>query len=101
MDEQAYYADTVNTFEPTTSESLLLDKFVQTFASALLHALKAKAHVYREFEAEHLVGLEDVEPAEDRALIVCRTTPNQPAGLLVDDKREGLRVPSVALLCLQ
>ena len=45
--------------------------------------------------------LKDVEPAEDGTLVVGGAAADEAAGLLVDDKLEGLRVPSVALLRLQ
>lgn len=41
--------------------------------------------------------LQDVDPAEYRALVVARAATDESAGLLVDGQHERLGVPSVAL----
>ena len=101
--EGTYNADIVYAIEPPCGTFLcfLLNKLVKTFGAGFLHALEAETQVDREGEAERLVRLEDVEPAEDGALVVGRAAADEAASLFVDDKRKGLRVPSVALLCLQ
>ena len=96
---ETYYAHGVNAFEELVL--LLFDEIIETLRSTLLHTLEAEAQVYWQLAAERLVRFEDVEPAHDRAFIVGRAAADEAAGLLVDDKLEGLRVPSVALLRLQ
>ena len=41
--------------------------------------------------------LEDVEPTQDRALVVGRPATDKTARLLVNDQCEGLGVPAIAL----
>ena len=103
MKGKTYDADAVNTTKPTlfALRSLRLDQIVEALAAVLLHSLKAESHVHWEIEPKRLVCLENIEPAKDGALVVRRSTPNQPARLLVDDKGERLRVPPIALLCLR
>lgn len=51
----------------------LLDEFIETFRTVLLHSLKAHQQVDGKFNASLLMGLNDIEPAKDRAFIVCGT----------------------------
>lgn len=90
-------ADTVDALEPLAGANLALDKVVETFGATLLHALEAEAQVDGEVDAEFLMRLKDVHPAKYGALVVARSTTNQTTGLVVDDEREWLGVPPVAL----
>ena len=103
MKGKTYDADTVNTTKPTllALRSLRLDQIIEALAAVLLHSLKAESHVHWEIEPERLVCLENVEPAEDGALVVRRPTTDELASLLVHHERERFRVPTIALLRLQ
>ena len=96
-------ADAVDAGEPAVRAlgGLGFDEVIEAIGAALLHALEAEAHVYGELKAERFVCFEHVEPAQDGSLVVCRAAADEAAGLLVDDQREGLGVPSVALGCLE
>ena len=100
---KTYDADTVNTTKPTllALRSLRLDQIIEALAAVLLHSLQAESHVDWKVEPERLVCLENVEPAENGALVVRRPTSNQPPSLFVYDQLEWLRVPSITLLRLQ
>ena len=96
-------ADAVDAGEPAVRAlgGLGFDEVIEAIGAALLHALEAEAHVYGELKAERFVCFEHVEPAQDGSLVVCRAAADEAASLLVDDQREGLGVPSVALGCLE
>jgi hypothetical protein len=78
-----------------------LDKIIESFAPTFLHALEAEAEIHRDFDAERLVCVQDVEPSQYWAFIVARTPADQTASVFVNDKREGIGVPAIALLRLR
>lgn len=49
---------------------------IQTFRTRFFHTFKTELEVNRQFETESLVGFNNVDPTEDRTLIVRRTTTN-------------------------
>ena len=52
---------------------------IESLGSGFLHALEAELHVDGHFNAAFLVGLQDVDPAQDGALVVASTTTIKPA----------------------
>ena len=98
----AHNADRVHAPEPTrlALRRLRGNELIQPLASALLHSFKAEAQVDGKFESERLVGLEDIQPAEDRALVVRRSTSNQSPGLIIHNKGEWFSIPAIALVSL-
>jgi hypothetical protein len=65
-------ADTVDALEPAVGLLRLgVDEVVEALRATLFHTLEAKAEVDGEVLPKRLVGFEDVDPAEDGALVIC------------------------------
>ena len=84
-------AHTVNAIEPPVLAlgSFDLDEVVETLRTALLHALEAEAQVYWKLAAKRLVRLEDIEPTQDRALVVGGAATDE-AAILFDNQFERI-----------
>ena len=98
-----YNADSVNTSKPTGVALLGLrdDEVVETLAAAFFHGFKAETEIHGKVQTEVVMGLEDVEPAKYRALVVCRTTTNHDIVRFVYIQLEWIiRGPAIALVCL-
>ncbi|KAI6749230.1 hypothetical protein HG531_008177 [Fusarium graminearum] len=76
---------------------LLLDQVVEAFRAIFLHTLKAHEQVNGEVDTSLLMSLNSIQPAQDGALVVCRST-SKHAALVVNGKVKGLGGPTVALL---
>lgn len=64
-------AHAVDIVKPSSGFSFPSDKLVQSFAAAFLHSFKAELDVDGQgFLIVHMV-LKDVEPTQDRPLVVC------------------------------
>lgn len=46
------------------------------------------------------MGLEHIQPSQDRAFVVRRSTANQSSSFVVHDEGKRLRVPAIALVSL-
>ena len=93
-----YDADGVDTMEPAALPSGMLgsDEFIETNASTLLHTFKDEAEIYREFNPQVFVGLNDVEPSQDGTLVIGRTASDELA-VIGNVQSERIGVPPVAL----
>ena len=84
--------------EPTILSLCVLggDEFIEAEAPALLHSFKDEAEIHREFNTQIFVSLKDVEPPQDRALVIGRSASNELA-VISDDQGERVSVPPVTL----
>jgi len=96
----AYNADAVNTIKVTALESLLANEVIEALATTLLHSFKAKAKVDWKGDFVFMVILNNVQPAQDGALVVRAAASDQPACGLVDSECEGFGIPAIGFVCL-
>ena len=95
---ETYDADGVDAMEPAVRlwlGVLVSDEFIETEASTLLHPFKDEAEVHRELDTQIFVGLEDVEPSQDRAFVIRRSASNE-LTVVSDSQGERISVPSIA-----
>ena len=68
---ETYDANGVNALKPRVwLLGLFDDEFIETFRTALLHALKAETHVYRKRLLKLGMGFKHIDPAKNRALVI-------------------------------
>lgn len=93
-----YDADSVDTMEPAVLSLCMLgrDEFIETKAPALLHSFENEAEIHREFNTQLFVSLKDVDPSQDRALVIGRSASNE-LTIISNGQGERISVPSVAL----
>jgi hypothetical protein len=84
--------------EPSILSTFVLrsDKFIETETPALLHPFENEAEIDREFNTQIFVGLEDVKPSQDWALVIGRSASNE-LTVISNDQLEWISVPSIAL----
>ena len=98
----AYDADTIHAVKEAILSLLdfLHNQLIEPLAAVLLHALETKAHIDRKVKTKALVSLEDVEPAQDRTLVIRRAPSNKPSAFVVYYEFKWIGVPSIRLECL-
>ena len=107
---ETYDADAVNAVEELARLCLLCDEILQAFRTVFFHALKAEFDIDRQLSscldlhigqsAEHLsyagraayMRFKDVNPAEERALIVSAAAAVVAVVLFVVGQHKGIRV---------
>jgi hypothetical protein len=75
------------------------DKVIKTLRARLLHTFKAHLQVDGKFETQVLMGLDNIEPSKNRALVVCASTTEKTAFVILN-KCERIGVPTVFLQSL-
>lgn len=76
---KAYNADSVDAVEPAISSPGMLgsDEFMETKTSAFFHSFEDEAEIHGKLKLQVPVRLEDIEPSQDRTLVVGRSSPNE------------------------
>jgi hypothetical protein len=70
------------------------NEIVKTLRARLLHTLKAHLQVNGKIQAQILVGLNNIDPSEDRTFVITASTTKK-LTLLVLNEFEGISVPAV------
>jgi hypothetical protein len=93
-----YDADSVNTMEPAVACFGVFgsDKSIEAEAPTLLHSLEDETEIHREFNTQLFVSLKDIEPSQDRALVIGRSASNELA-IISNGQGKRISVPAIAL----
>ena len=71
------------------------NELIKTDASTLLHSFEDESEVDRQFDSQVLVCFENVEPSQDRTLVIGRSTSNELA-VIGNGQSEWIGSPSIA-----
>jgi len=95
---KAYNADSVDAVEPAIPSPGMLggDEFIETKASAFFHSFEDEAEIHGKLKLQVPVRLENIEPSQDRALVIGRSSSNELA-VISDGQSEWIGVPTIAL----
>lgn len=95
---RTYDTDSVDAMEPTVLPPGVFDsdEFIEAETSTLLHPFEDEAEIHREFNTQFFVSFQNVEPSQDRALVIGRTAPNE-LTVIRNDQGKRIGVPPIAL----
>lgn len=93
-----YDADSVDPMEPALLSPCVLigDELIEAEAPTLLHSFEDEAEIHGEFNAQIFVSFKDIEPSQDRALVIRGSASNE-LTVISNGQGEWVSVPSIAL----